>query len=53
MIFEICVDLVAGVQAAKDAGAHRAELCAALIEGGITPSRGLMRHARAIPGIKI
>jgi copper homeostasis protein len=53
VIFEICVDSVAGVQAAKDAGGHRAELCAALIEGGITPSRGLMRRARAIPGIKI
>ena len=53
MIYEICVDSVAGVQAAKDAGAHRAELCAALIEGGITPSRGMMRRARAIPGIKI
>jgi len=53
VIFEICVDSVAGVQAAKDAGADRAELCTALIEGGITPSRGLMRRARAIPGIKI
>ena len=53
MIYEICVDSVAGVQAAKDAGAHRAELCAALIEGGITPSCGMMRRARTIPGIKI
>jgi copper homeostasis protein len=53
VIYEICVDSVAGVQAAKDAGAHRAELCAALIEGGITPSRGMMRRARTIPGIKI
>jgi copper homeostasis protein len=53
VIFEICVDSVAGVQAAKDAGADRAELCAALIEGGITPSRGMMRRARAIAGIKI
>ncbi|MFO0992497.1 MAG: copper homeostasis protein CutC [Hyphomicrobiales bacterium] len=53
MIYEICVDSVAGVRAAKDAGAHRAELCAALIEGGITPSRGMMREARKVPGIQI
>jgi copper homeostasis protein len=53
VIYEICVDSVAGVQAAKEAGAHRAELCAALIEGGITPSRGMMREARKIPGIQI
>jgi copper homeostasis protein len=53
VIYEICVDSVAGVQAAKDAGAHRAELCAALIEGGITPSRGMIREARKIPGIQI
>ena len=51
MIFEICVDAVAGVRAAKAAGAQRVELCGDLIEGGTTPSRGLMRQARTIPGI--
>lgn len=53
MISEICVDSVAGVRAAKTAGAARVELCASLIEGGITPSRGMIRAARTVTGIKL
>ncbi len=51
MICEICVDTVGGVRAAKAVGADRVELCADLLEGGITPSRGMIRRARTITGI--
>ena len=51
MICEICVDSVAGVRAAKAAGADRVELCGDLLEGGTTPSRGMIRRARTVAGI--
>jgi len=53
MIYEICVDSVAGVRAAKEARAQRVELCANLLEGGITPSLGMIRQARKVSGIAV
>jgi copper homeostasis protein len=46
-IFEICTDSIAGVKAAAETGAARVELCASLIEGGVTPSVGMARQAVA------
>jgi len=42
---EICLDDLAGVRIAEEEGADRIELCAALAEGGITPSIGTVAAA--------
>ena len=48
---EICVEGVDGFVAAQNAGADRVELCASLLEGGLTPSLGTIRATLAVAKI--
>lgn len=44
-LIEVCVEGIDGLMAAEAGGGDRAELCASLIEGGITPSLGVVKQA--------
>ena len=48
---EICVEGIDGLVAAQQAGADRVELCASLVEGGLTPSLGTVRRALGVASI--
>ena len=45
VLLEVCIDDLAGLEAAVEGGADRVELCSALALGGLTPSAGLMEIA--------
>src|SRR5512142_3539861 len=53
LTFEVCVDSVESARAAEQGGADRVELCSDLLEGGLTPSYGMLKAARAMLRLKI
>lgn len=48
-LLEVCVEEVAGIDAAVAGGADRIELCAALAVGGLTPPASLIAAAASAP----
>src|SRR5713226_449303 len=53
VLIEVCVDSVASAVAAERGGAGRIEVCSALIEGGVTPSSGLVEAVRERSSIAV
>jgi len=53
MIFEVCIDSAEGALSAQEGGAQRVELCANLVEGGTTPSLGMIQTTRKTVSIDV
>jgi len=53
MIFEVCLQSTDDAIAAQAGGAGRVELCAALVEGGITPGPGTIQTCREAVDVDI
>lgn len=52
-LLEVCVDDLEGLLTAQRSGADRVELCAALSEGGLSPSAGLVTQALRLAQIPV
>ena len=52
-LVEVCLDTVASALAAQQGGASRIELCDDLVEGGTTPSAGMMALCLERVGIPV